>query len=352
MNRKTELSAIVICCTAVAGLVTLVCAGCQGGSQAAAISPELAAFENAGPMRPAVDLEKLTKALSAGGPYRVVVGDVLELQQPVLAVSTSGEPTDRVATCLSRVSGEGTIRLPIVGEIWVVGKTLAEIESAVAAAYYPKYLTAPPAVVSKVVEYASIRVSVVGAVKEPGAYELRSDERSLVAALVKAGGVIPEGAGGIRIRQGGAKEARAVNLPVEGVNLPFADVALSDGDLIEVERLKTPVVTVLGLVKKPGVFACQPGTNYSLMQALSLAGGVNDIAQPESAKVYRRDADGETVSATFRISPTRSGQRRRVMLKPGDVVAVEPTAATQARLFLAQMLRFGFGLDASYGLNN
>jgi protein involved in polysaccharide export with SLBB domain len=350
MYRKTEVPTVVIWHGVVAALLTLTCVGCQGLSQGDAVSAELAAFENAGQMPPVIDLEKLTKAPPPSGLYRVVAGDVLELQLPTVAVSASPEPSSKVETCLSRVCPGGSIRLPIVGDVQVMGQTLTEIESAVAAAYYPQYVVEPPAVVAKVVEYASIRVSVQGAVKEPGAYDLHSDERSLVPALMKAGGIVPEGAGQIRIRRSGAEDAETVNLPVKGVNVPFADVALFDGDAVEVERFDTPVLTVLGLVNKPGVFPCQPGVQYTLMQALAMAGGVHSVAQPELAKVYRRDADGKTVSATFRIDPAGSGSSARVALRPGDVVAVEPTVATQTRLFLSQLLRLGLGLNASYGL--
>jgi len=162
----------------------------------------LAEFENAGPVRPTVDMDRLVKAKIGGGPYRVVPGDVLELTMPaILRVVTAEGPgvSDQVTPYVCRVSESGTIALPMVGEIKAAGKSLGQIESAVINAYYPEYAVTRPSVVARVTEYRTAKVSVTGAVEKPGVYELRSDQMSLVALLMAAGGIIDEGASLIRI---------------------------------------------------------------------------------------------------------------------------------------------------------
>jgi len=65
-------------------------------------------------------------------------------------------------------------------------------------------------------------------------------------------------------------------------------VAIKDGDTIEVERLDPVTFSVTGLVQKPGAFPYLPGRKVNLMQALAEAGGLNDKADPQFAKVYRQ----------------------------------------------------------------
>jgi protein involved in polysaccharide export with SLBB domain len=147
-------------------------------------------------------MDRLVKAKIGGGPYRVVPGDVLELTMPaILRVVTAEGPgvSDQVTPYVCRVSEGGTIALPMVGEIKAAGKSLGQIESAVIDAYYPEYAVTRPSVVARVTEYRTAKVSVTGAVEKPGVYELRSDQMSLVALLMAAGGIIDEGASLIRI---------------------------------------------------------------------------------------------------------------------------------------------------------
>jgi len=75
---------------------------------------QLAQFENAGPQRPSVDMDRLVRAKIGGGAYRVVPGDVLELTMPtILQVVTAEEPeiSGKMAPYVCRISEAGTIFL-------------------------------------------------------------------------------------------------------------------------------------------------------------------------------------------------------------------------------------------------
>jgi polysaccharide export outer membrane protein len=191
---------------------------------------------------------------------------------------------------------------------------------------------------------------VVGAVREPGVYDLRHDEMSLVTAVLKAGGITEDNGGTIRIRRGtSSEEARALMLPVRGVDVPFVDVDLRPGDTIEIERREPEQFTVIGLVRRPGAFAYPNGSEYTLLQALATAGGTDELADPRYATIYRQTAGGELVHATYAIQKL-GGEDGNPRIKPGDVVAVEHTARTQFRVLMARLLRIGVGAgaDVSY----
>jgi len=104
------------------------------------------------------------------------------------------------------------------------------------------------------------------------------------------------------------------------------------------------MITVVGLVNKAGNFPYPPDVEYNLMQALGFAGGLNMSAEPRYATIYRLAADGTTVSATFNVAgiakskdPTKS---LNLPLKPYDVVAVEHTPRTRAKVFWDRVFRF------------
>lgn len=550
---------------------------------------KLAEFENAGPLRPTVDIDRLVKAKIGGGPYIVIPGDVLELTMPAILQAVTDEKSgtpDQVISYPFRISESGTITLSTVGEIKVAGKTLSQIESAVIDAYYPAYTVTQPSVFARVMEYETAKVSITGAVDKPGIYSLRSDQMSLVALIMEAGGIVDEGAAVIKIlhrdhvvpnseetvietvkevperpvglnktkhlqlgslypgsndleillsfrqaapsgtigtltimhdqkkllavqtdladkverlflldklarteprvsivdvnqklcelaellkaryvkhnvggeginakmssninlsslltassalrenldqRESPARstnlktrlsprtkrvllehnrsvlngEDKTVNentsskpelstsylgqnstankafgeeaieisgldrrqtskrltesgkpqgsetlvLPVKGLNIPFADVALQDGDSVIVERMELPLFSVIGLVNRPGNFPYLPDVQYNLMQALAFAGGFNLAADPRYASVYRLKQDGTIASAIFKLINVGKGLQftddLNVHIKPGDIVAVEHTPRTRTKMFLDSVFRLNVGM--------
>ena len=96
---------------------------------------QVSKFEKAGPIEGSIGFNGFSKGKP--GPYRVIPGDVLEFQMHVNLRVVSSELADwhkpthgnrEIEPYLVRVSDAGIITLPIIGEIEVKGKTLAEIE--------------------------------------------------------------------------------------------------------------------------------------------------------------------------------------------------------------------------------
>ena len=93
--------------------------------------------------------------------YRIGPKDLLDI-----SVFGLGELTKTV-----RVSEDGRISLPLVGEVEVEGITKAGLEKKLSQLLEEKYLQDPQVTVF-ISEYQSKRVSVLGAVRNPGPYEL------------------------------------------------------------------------------------------------------------------------------------------------------------------------------------
>ncbi len=163
-------------------------------------------LKKAGPIRSEAEVAAaygVTGLKSHNGAYRVMTGDILEFQMPaVLRVISSelpqwlrpvyGRSTD-VEPYLARVSPAGTIILPIVSELSVAGKTLAQIEASAIDAYHPKYVVNPPMVVCEVKKYQmeSQRVfAVMGLVQSSGVFPDPADvQYTVMEALACAGGL-------------------------------------------------------------------------------------------------------------------------------------------------------------------
>jgi hypothetical protein len=140
-------------------------------------------------------------------------------------------------------------------------------------------------------------------------------------------------------------------LPVRGLNIPFSDVVLQEGDTVVVEPPQEQSIAVLGLVTRPGNMPYPPGVQRTLIEAIAFAGGLDPVADPRYVSVYRLTADGEVVSTTLQlVNPRREQQLTETLalpLKPGDVVSVENTPRTYTNAFLYRFFRVSLGLYVS-----
>ncbi len=331
---------------------------------------QLEAFEAAGSVAPTVDMERIRRAKLSTGPYRVIAGDVLEFTMPALLQAVTAAKVQAAQTqtradqpYLVRVGSQGTITLPAIGELKVADHTLAEIEEMVIEAYRP-YVVLRPSVFIRVPEYATWKVYVTGAVKKPGVYTLRADQMTLVSLLTVAEGIADTGASLVRIVRsseastppavvtpiatGSAPsaeaEGRAIMLPVVGMNIPFRDVALEEGDTVVVEQGQVPLFSVQGLVRTPGNFPYPPSAKYNIAQAIGFAGGLDRVGDAHYVTVYRLTADGTVVRVPFRlVKSDEFTEALSIPIRPGDVVAVEQTLRTRLNYAIQNLVRFNAG---------
>ena len=108
--------------------------------------------------------------------------------------------------------------------------------------------------------------------------------------------------------------------------------ALADGYLIDpnvtvvIKARSNREVSVLGQVNAPGSFDWQE--RLTLVQAISLAGGLTPFAAPRRVKITRRTGRGdETTTIEFSLSEVLDGDAEDITLQPGDIVYV-PESAT------------------------
>jgi len=85
---------------------------------------------------------------------------------------------------------------------------------------------------------------------------------------------------------------------------------------------RSPKVSVVGKVQKPGVFPMDGP--MSVLQALAMAGGMTPYASTGSVRVVRTDAAGVQTYLPFDYDHVAGGKslEQNVPLEPGDVVIV------------------------------
>jgi protein involved in polysaccharide export with SLBB domain len=137
-------------------------------------------------------------------------------------------------------------------------------------------------------------------------------------------------------------------LPIKGLNIPFSDVALQEGDTVVVEWPQERLMSVLGLVRNPGNFPYPQNDRYNLIQAIGFAGGLDAVADPRYVTIYRLQPDGEIANVTVQLVNPRNESDLTTALalpvKPGDVISVEHTLRTRTNVFFERYFRITFGL--------
>jgi len=91
---------------------------------------------------------------------------------------------------IARVDAKGTVNLPLVGEVVIVGKTVSEAQKVIEGSYQKGRYLKNPQVTINIEEYAPREVSIQGMVRNPGRYPLPIEATMTVLELVtKAGGM-------------------------------------------------------------------------------------------------------------------------------------------------------------------
>jgi len=204
------------------------------------------------------------------------------------------------------VETDGSFTYPLIGRVTVSGLTLREVESALERELMRQEFFTSPQVIVAIEQYRSKRVYVVGEVRTPGAYSMSGDMR-LVEALALAGSTLPTASSGaviVSAQQGGveiepmpagaaadeSEHVRRIDLrQLENGDLS-QNVLLNDGDTVFVRRAES--VYIFGEVKNPGAYPMRD-TQTTVLQALSLAGGVTDRGSMGRLQIVRI-VDGQT----------------------------------------------------------
>ncbi len=192
-----------------------------------------------------------------------------------------------------RVNQAGFLKLPLLKDpILAAGKQPEEIEDEVQRALIRDEILVQPVVSIAVLEYRSVPVSVMGAVKKPITFQAVGNV-TLLDALARAEGLTQEAGPEVLVTTprpaGETGPALVQRISVNGLMIeadPALNIRLHGGEEIRVPTAGK--VYVVGSVKKPGVYPLQEGNDSTVLTMLAMAEG--QLAYIKSvAYVYRRE---------------------------------------------------------------
>ena len=232
------------------------------------------------------------------------VTDYIVGPQDVLII-TSYDQSDLTGKFV--VEADGTFSYPLIGRVKVGGLSLRQVEAELKKRLVDQGFFRNPQITVAIEQYKSQKIFIVGEVRTPGAYPLSGDMR-LVEALALAGSTLPTASGEAVIVHA-SYDAVIVDAPQENTTKDSAtgpsataeniirvnlrdlengvlsqNVPLRDGDTIFVLRAES--IYVFGQVRNPGAYPLQQ-KNTTVLQALSLAGGVTDRGSTTRIQIVR-----------------------------------------------------------------
>ena len=269
-------------------------------------------------------------------PYRIGPRDVLrvrDLNHPGLfagGFQTTAEVTDFT------VLGDGSLALPMVGQVEASGMTVAQLREELNRVFL-KFVINPNISVT-VKEYRSQRYFLLGQVTQPGVYPVDGDV-TVLDALGRAKGLT----GDADLSSSYILRGSAV-LPVDFMALLRRgdiryNIPLKDGDVVTIRSLADKKVYVLGEVRRPGVFPMGEEP-MRLVDAIALAGGLNPVTANKGNILLIHGSYANPTITRISVKDILDISKVDTEIMPGDRIMAMPTGITNWNRMITQLLPF------------
>ena len=294
--------------------------------------------------------------------YPLGAGDVLEISVPNL---------DEIQTFSARITGDGTITLPLVGIIRAAELTEGQLRDEIRHRLESKYMKDPQVNVF-VREYRSRQVAVTGAVQKPGLYNLTNGTNTVLDLIGEAGGMMsdasprvllfpaesmphgPKGAApspsviaafskGPQSQLVAKPEPVVINLQnlTQGGGQIYLTLPVRPGDVLMVPP--GGEVLVEGWVEKPGSYKITPG--LTLLGTVVAAGGPHFAADSSAVELIRAKKDGGKISIVADLDKIKRGEVQDIAVQEGDIIAMPSSPLKVGPYgiysFMSNMVRVG-----------
>ncbi len=191
-------------------------------------------------------------------------------------------------TTTARVSGEGVITFPLIGQVEVKGLTLTQIADKITSLLSDGYVVNPQVSIF-IQEFRSKKAFIMGEVQKPGLYVLPG-QTTFMSLLSEAGGLTKDaGDKAIIKRKANLSDKNESVITVDLRRLiekgdTSQDVPIMDGDSVYIT--KAGVFYITGEVKKPDAYKYEDG--MTVIKAVTMAGGFTDKASKGRVKILRK----------------------------------------------------------------
>jgi len=303
-------------------------------------------------------------ARTVGDSELLYPGDIVEV-----SIAT-GRDDEKLPTWKIRIAENGDVDVPLVGNIRIAGFGLTQAEQVIRTECIRRGKYVAPNVSVLLDTRRSYRITVVGAVKKQGTYEIPVTSSNVLSAIVEAGGLTenagtiievrhppttipfsngPPGTGanlaGFRRGQQRYSPPRTVRIDLsQSNNATSNDLQLQDGSTVMVMKQPKRFIHVIGLVRKADQFEMPEGQELRLLDGLALAGG-SSVSIADKVHVIRQIPNqAEPIVIKASLAKAKRDSTSNIRLAAGDVISVEETPSTFVYTTIRDFV--GFGLSA------
>lgn len=223
---------------------------------------------------------KIVNATDTNQDYHLGAGDIIKI--------SVYEYSD--ITTEARISESGNISFPLIGEVNLSGKTVAEAEELIEKGLVDGDFIREPQVTVVIIQFSSQKVSVLGLVNSPGKYSLEGITHVIDLLALAKGTAIPNASNIANLIH---SDGKIVTIDLDA--LMAGDMTqnhiVNHGDMLFVP--KSPMFYVYGEVQRPGSYKLEK--NMSVTQAISMGGGLTPRGTDfwPTPVVKRRNSEGQ-----------------------------------------------------------
>ena len=278
--------------------------------------------------------------------YRLNTGDILSIQlwaypeitpplQDGSNIRGTGYPIDI----------NGNVQLPLIGQVHIAGKTLAETNRYLHN-QFAKYLKTPDVIV-RVLSYEGSRYFVNGQVTRSGQYTLNDQPVSLYTALGMAGGINTETGDNTSvqlIRNGITYDLNLVSLEKSGLS-PHK-LLIQPNDTIFVNTKQNQKIYILGESSKNQALSLRD-QGMTLSDVLGESEGINPYTA-SAARIYVMRTDlKDRHSTIYQLNLSSLGNlalANQFAMQKNDIVYIDATGLTRWQRMINQIIPFSNAL--------
>lgn len=374
--------------------VLLASLGCQTANyRAAYLPPQYLAAKSPGDIS-----DRLTQLVGTSTDNRTInAGD------KIAVLIMTGREEEKIDPIDLKVKENGTIEVPLVGTVVVAGQDTLVAARSITAASVDRGIYRQPNVTVDISEKATNKVTVMGAVKNPGVHEIPRNASDLLNALAVAGGLSSEAGTRVEIIRHNTNDAHTRfadgNLNAPSTDLtnnsqPSGDVQLAaysdistthkstqpvgftspandkqayvvdlaslqrgpapsegcrlqDRDVVMVVPAQKRVIHISGLVKNPGKYDLPATEDVHLLDALALAGGHNSLVADKVLIIRRIPGEARPITVQASLRKAKRDGRENLLIAAGDTISLEQTPTTIVVDTFARIIHFSVGVTGA-----
>ena len=247
-----------------------------------------------------------------------------------------------------RVSQTGDINLPVMGRVHVAGLTAQGAAVAIQEELRDRGLLLDPHVTVSTTEFASAGASVLGEVRSPGVYPTLGSRR-LLDMIALAGGVSNTAGRLVTIIHRGDPDhpVHIALQPTPAAMREQKNPVILPGDTVDVA--KAGVIYIMGDVLRPGGILVDNNERLSVIEALTLAGGIDKTAAMSKTQLIRRLPAGRE-EVDLDLKRILYGKQADVLVSDGDILYV-PSSTAKTLIYRGTEALFGIGTELAYYLH-